>query len=171
VFEHGEIYNMSSAAILGANFTARWLNIHHSGGDGLKPTGNATVEYSWVHHLGMNDGAHADGVQIRSGSDYVFRYNYFDMPKGLEGFKSNATFLVQCAEGQISNVLIDHNWLNGGSYTVYLKGGPGKGYLEPINVRCTNNLFGRDFSVGPVVRHSGVYWDNNRYWDTNELIK
>ena len=80
LIEDGEIRNITSAGIYGGNFTARRLNIHDSGGDGMKATENVLVEECWIHHLGTNDGAHADGNQSRWGSNFIFRRNNFDMP-------------------------------------------------------------------------------------------
>jgi hypothetical protein len=62
--EDGEIFNMNSAAILGTGFTVLRLNIHDSGGDGIKAQGGTEptfVAYSWIHHLGKLPSAHADG--------------------------------------------------------------------------------------------------------------
>jgi hypothetical protein len=62
-----------------ADVTIRNFKID-GGGDAIKTTGNNLVESSWVHHLGMKPGSHADGNQTRSGDDIVFRRNFMDMP-------------------------------------------------------------------------------------------
>jgi len=125
VIEDGEIYNVISAAVYGSNVILRRLNIHDSGGDGLKLLRNALVEACWIHRLGTKDGAHADGDQTTAGADLTFRGNNFDMPgPGTPNYpgspyKSNATFKITTAAGSIDNVLIENKWLTGGAYTIY----------------------------------------------------
>ena len=77
--EDGEIINAggAGAGIYGANYTAKRLNIHEHANDAIKPWGNVIVEGCWIHHLGTREAAHADGTQIREGSNYVFRKNYY----------------------------------------------------------------------------------------------
>ena len=163
VMEDGEIYNVDSSALIGRNFTARRLNIHHSGGDGIKAEGNVLVEGCWIHHLGMNPGAHADGDQTRNGSNIVFRGNNIDMPEGLTGFRTNAAFIIQDETGPVSNFLIEGNWLNGGNYTIMLAN---EQYGGPSNITILNNRFGRDYRYGTLtldglsVVASGNVWDD-----------
>ena len=163
VMEDGEIHNVDSSALIGRNFTARRLNIHHSGGDGIKAEGNVLVEGCWIHHLGMNPGAHADGNQTRNGSNIVFRGNNIDMPEGLTGFRTNAAFIIQDETGPVSNFLIEGNWLNGGNYTIMLAN---EQYGGPSNITILNNRFGRDYRYGTLtldglsVVASGNVWDD-----------
>ncbi len=148
LLEDGEIYGMDSAAILGAGFTARRLHIHDSEGDGLKVGGSGgptLVEYSFIEKLGRKVDSHADGNQTRGGSNITFRYNNIYMP--VSGtpeypgspYKSNATFMLQL---NISNFVIENNWLTGGNYTIYCPDNGG------VSVR--NNRFGRDYRFGPI---------------------
>ena len=169
--EDGEIYNMSSASILGMGFTARRLNIHDSGGDGIKAqstgsvSGPVLVESSWIHRLGKNDGAHADGDQSRSGpSPIVFRGNNCDMPVNEKGgpgapYKSNACFILAEAEGPLVSFTAEYNWLNGGNFTVYCGGEGSNNYFR-------YNRFGRGYRYGT---RSGTcdVWEGN-VWDDNE---
>ena len=171
IIEDGEIYNINSAGIYGGGFTARRLNIHESGGDAVKPTSNVVFETSWLHHLGTNDGAHADGFQSVGGNNYIFRYNNCDMPvTDPPPYKSNACFIIQTNNSPIDDVLIENNWLNGGNFTVYVTD-KGNGHGAPTNARILNNRFGRDYRFGlfrtdgnPVI--SGNVWD-----DTGEIVQ
>ena len=165
LIENGEVTNSIAALVTGTSFTARRLNLHHGGQDGFNPYDNVVIENNWVHHLGMQDGAHADGVQLGGGSNFVIRNNYFDMPINQSGFRSNAAIFIRAWKGPIRNVTVDGNWMNGGNYTVYVMDDSG-------NVKVTNNWFGRDFRYGPKrVNATGtVTWSNNRFWDNNALI-
>jgi len=168
LIEDGEIYNTSSSGILGKDFTARRLNIHESGGDGIKSRGNVLVEDCWIHHVGTIPTAHADGNQTRGGSNFVFRHNNIDMPistspNGQSGYLSNATFMIREGVGQIDNFLIEDNWLNGGNYTILLNNDTG----GPSNMQIIGNRFGRDYRYGTIkldgiaVTASGNVWDDN----------
>ncbi len=167
LLEDGEIMNMSSAAILGTGFTALRLNIHNSGGDGFKVqsgTNPTLVAYSWIHHLGTNEGAHADGNQSRSGANITFLYNNCDMPiTDPSPYKSNACFMLQTAEGPLDNLTIKNNWLNGGNYTLYCAG---------TRLNITGNQFGRDYRYG--IRNgcsnADTTWTGNVWEDTGEII-
>jgi hypothetical protein len=172
VIEDGEIFNMSSAAIFGAGFTARRLHIHDSKGDGIKAQGSGgptLVEYCFIEKLGKGDGAHADGNQTRGGSNITFRYNNIYMPNpGTPNFpgapyKSNATFILQLS---ISNFVIENNWLTGGNYTVYCSSG--------ASVR--NNIFGRENAGWPDKEEMRVrsgtcgQWSGNVWEDTGQPL-
>ncbi len=168
--EDGEIYNMSSAAILGMGWTGIRLNIHDSSGDGLKAQsagsrGPVLVESSWIHRLGKGDGAHADGDQSRSGPDpIVFRGNNCDMPVNEKGgpgapYKSNACFILHQAEGPIVSFTAEYNWLNGGNYTVYCGGAEDMRY----------NRIGRGYRYG---HRTGTCksWVGNVWDDTEDPV-
>jgi hypothetical protein len=169
--EYGEIYNAESAGLynLSNNFYAQRLYVHDIGGDAFKIEGNgATVEWSFLEKLGTAPDAHADGNQTRDGSNITFRYNNMWMPApGTPNYpgrpyKANATAMHCC---NISNVVYEYNWLNGGGYTVYCQTSGQN--VRGISVR--NNLFGRDYAYGP---RSGTCdeWSGNRWEDTGEPL-
>jgi hypothetical protein len=169
--EYGEIYNAESAGLynLSNNFYAQRLYVHDIGGDAFKIEGNgATVEWSFLEKLGTAPDAHADGNQTRGGSNITFRYNNMWMPapgtRNYPGppYKANATAMHCC---NISNVVYEHNWLNGGGYTVYCQSSGQN--VRGISVR--NNLFGRDFTFG-VKSGTCDEWSGNRWEDTGEPL-
>ena len=168
VLEDGEVSGGGSAGIRGGGFAARRLDVHDAGNDGFKPTGDVVVEDCWIHDLGRPEKAHADGVQIVSGANFVFRRNNFDMPIGIPGRNSNATFMIGSTEGPVSNLVIEDNWLNGGNYTIYVND-PGRGNGPPSGVRITDNRFGRGFRYGPIrfyrckVDFLRNYWEDTRW--------
>ena len=173
VLEDGEVTNARSAAILGAGFAARRLHIHDCEGDGFKTGGEGgpvLVEHCFIERLGTKEDAHADGNQTRGGSNITFRYNNIYMPKeGTPGYpgapyKSNAAFMIS---GDVSDFVIEGNWLTGGNYTIYCRNPAGSG------VFVRNNRFGREnggWSAGKEARRlrSGTCseWIGNR-WDVS----
>ena len=163
VIEDGEIRNASSAGILGVGFTGSRLYIHEMGGDGMKTQGSGgptLVEYSFIEKIGTNVDSHADCNQISTyGSNITFRYNNCWIPTPtVSPYHSNAAFM-NGSSSSISNYVIEHNWLNGGNYTIY--GRPG------ISVR--NNLFGGDYRYG-IKSGSFSEWSGNRSEDTGEPL-
>ena len=79
-------------------------------------------------------------------------------------YKSNAAFIIQL---DVSNFVIERNWLTGGNYTIYSAGG--------VSVR--NNIFGREnggLSKGKEDRRirTGSFdeWSGNRWEDTGGPI-
>ena len=148
LIENSELMHAKSAAIYGADFTASYNNIHDTEGDGVKPVRNAVIENNWIHHLGRGEGAHADGVQAVSGSNFTIRGNYFDMPvTDPAPYKTNAAIFMTTNNGEISDVVIDGNIMNGGNYTLVVSD-KGRGYGQPSDVAITNNVFGPDYRYG-----------------------
>ena len=39
----------------------------------MKPWRYVVIEGCWFHHLGMNEGSHADALQLSGGTAYVIR--------------------------------------------------------------------------------------------------
>jgi hypothetical protein len=163
LIEDGEIYDVGTG-IKGVGYTGRRLYIHDCQNDGTKAqgTGGPTlVEHCFIEKLGKEAGSHADGNQTIGGSNITFRYNNIWMPApGTPNYpgapyKSNAAFMNS---GTITNFVIEHNWLNGGNYTVYC----GKDGSRGVSVRY--NRFGRDCKYGTVTercdQNVGNVWDD-----------
>jgi hypothetical protein len=169
LIEDGEIVEAQSCGVYGMGFTARRLEIHECGGDSFKAHGDVLVEDSYVHHLGMATGAHADGDQTRTGSHITFRHNNFDMPVGLPGYESNSAFLFAPEIGVVNDILVEDNWLNGGNYTVYFAYNSAFG--APMNCRLLNNRFGREYHWGVLINDSpGSVVSGNVWDDTGEMM-
>lgn len=168
VLEDGEISGMSSSGVYGSNFTARRLYVHDSGGDAFKPTTNVTIEDSFVERLGYLPEAHADGVQMVSGSNLTVRGNNFLMTD-VEGFRNSQVFMIQTNNSAIENVTIEGNWINGGGYSVQIRD-KGNGYGAPANVNIRNNRFGRGYSFGPWVVDGNPTICGNVWDDTSALM-
>ena len=188
LIEDGEVMggraNTSAPIIVKNGVTLRRLEIHESGGDGVKVQGSDfTMEGCWVYNLGAKEGSHADGVQgtVGSGrwSNHAYRNNFFDMAinKLVDPYQSNITvFLHQedsaPAGSGIDGVIIENNWLIGGNFSLTLT-------EDMSGVVVRDNKFGR-ISDGDNVRevrfgHIRIDTDNktvsgNVYEDTGELI-
>jgi len=159
--EHCEVYNMTAAAIAGDGFTARWNNVYQSGGDGFKAGDACVIESNWVHTLGFKDPkAHADGVQIRGGSNVKIIGNYFDMPLDEPDAKSNASVFIQGIKGKrpASDIVIERNWMRGGNFSIhaYTDGGDGS------TIKVFKNRFYRGSArYGVISMENGVVFRDN----------
>ncbi|MEP7055421.1 MAG: hypothetical protein ABI912_09260 [Actinomycetota bacterium] len=102
--------------------------------DGFLLGDGATLSDSWCYGLvpRTNPAGHDDCIQSTAGSNITIRHNALDGP--WRGQTSG--ILIKSDQGPISNVIIDNNYISGGSYTVYVLPG---GYPMPTNVRLTNN--------------------------------
>jgi hypothetical protein len=147
LIEHCDISGMDSAAVYGGGFTARWNYIHNSGADGFKPTKNAVIESNYLTELGYKPEAHADGIQMESGSNVVIRGNNFAMAK-QPGFKNSHAIIVQSANGPVSNITVENNWINGGGFSIQFRDKK-RGHGAPSGISIRNNQFGPDYQFGP----------------------
>ncbi|MCP3919678.1 MAG: LamG domain-containing protein [bacterium] len=173
LLEDGEVTGANGRLIKGSRYTARRLNVHHTGQDAFGAVVDVVIEGCWVHHLGMTPGAHADGLQMSHGGNVIVRGNFFDMPHPIyphapPGTGSNAAILVDCHLGPLDDLLIEGNWFNAGNYTIYT--GAAGGATTPTNVRILNNRWGRDFRYGPISLESPTVISGNVWDDTGELM-
>lgn len=106
--------------IWASNATLRRLNIHGTV-DGVKAGSNVLLEDSYIHDLAWyasdpNQGGgatHNDAVQTLSGSHITLRRNVLvALPKG------NAAYQVTQDAGPVTDLHIEHNWLDGGGCTL-----------------------------------------------------
>lgn len=127
--------------LMGWNITAARLNIHgvidpcHFFG-----AGNVRLTDSWLHdnlHYVNDPGwggkpSHDDGVQIQSGSGYLIEGNR------ITGAHNAAIQITQDA-GQVADVMIRRNYLDGGGCTINIAQ---KSRGPFVNVDVVGNLFG-----------------------------
>lgn len=151
-----------SAGFYGWNFTMRRCVIGNYV-DAMKCASNSTVEDSLLHDLAYLSGTHNDGVQCRSGSNIVFRHNTI---KGGYRMQTSA-MLFQTADGSISNVTLEGNFLSGGGYTLYLRD---KGNGPPTNVLVKDNVFEKDSYFGGHLSQNGSHTFQCNVWHTGEPI-
>ena len=167
VIQDGEITG-AQYGVSAHDFTALRLNIHDTGEDGVISSGNnGTVLDFYIHNLGTLRGAHADGIQVSSGSNWLIRGNNIDIS---EANAPNAAVFFQSYFGPVDNMTVDGNWLNGGVYIIMF-GDPHQGYGETTNIFIENNYFGHDYIYGILSsQRPADEWTNNRWEDTNLLV-
>ncbi len=134
------VQNGYANGIIGHNFTATRLNIHHVI-DGVHITGsNTTVEASWIHDLlhydrDPNQGgtpSHDDAIQVQVGDRIRIVGNHLSSAK-------NAALMVTQDRGTVSNLEFSRNFADGGACTVNISE-KGKGAIRGTVMR--DNVFG-----------------------------
>jgi hypothetical protein len=152
--------NPGGVAVAFGNYTLRRGHVHNIG-DGPRLGTNTTVEFSLVHDIRAQADGHNDGMQATQGSNIVVRGNR------VENLNTQTSaILIGADQGDIDNVLVEGNWLNGGGYTLYAGGDE----FTATNVRILNNRFGRDHVEGPKsVNQDGIRWEGNAYADGESI--
>jgi hypothetical protein len=184
LIEDGEITDPTSGTgITFGHGTVRRVEIHHMGADAINVHAGAIVENCYIHHLGMTDGSHADGISGSSPDGkpvlgVIIRNNFIDMPhwssdRGSTAHRANWTIGLGLFGTDAQPTIVENNWLNGGNRTV---NSGANGYT---NIIYRNNFFGRDYGSGLRQTHSNVtpqpyftddHWQNNRWMDTGAVI-
>jgi len=134
--------------VRGANFIMRRCDISGDE-DGVHPLGNVTIEDCYIHDLTYTALSHNDGMQFRDGEDVVIRHNTIQC-----GYQNQTSaLLLQAETGPIDNVLIEDNFLSGGSYILYLRNRE----YNVTNVTVRGNVFEYDsWGFGPLSVDSGT---------------
>lgn len=159
--------------IRGPGVTVRRSNIHGVG-DGIKATSGGRYLDNWIHDLADGPDQHNDGIQMSQGRGVVVRGNRI-----VVATTQTSAVLVKSDLGPIADVRIVDNWLEGGTYTVYVIGrGPAQvdgGSDTPhgaARVTVEVNRFGRDFRHGLVQVRAvvGFAWGDNVWADTGAPV-
>lgn len=136
--------------------------------DGIKIGTNQTLEDSWIHDLWRTSGSHNDGIQSVGGSGSKILRNRIEGP-----WQQSTSAMIL---GNMSNYLIEGNFVSGGGYSIYI-GGKADGN-PPTNIKVRNNVFNGytksgccDGKAGQDTRNSwryGVYSFPNFSWPAND---
>jgi hypothetical protein len=138
-FDHCEIdgQNKIARAIEGVDgVIVRNCNIHHTG-NGIEVGTNITATDNYIHDIFTPSGLdwHADGIQAAdSASNITIDHNVILLTEGETGA---INIVSNGGVGTFSNVLIQHNLMAGGGYTVYA----GSSQAKTINFKVINNHF------------------------------
>jgi hypothetical protein len=147
----------------------RRIDLHHCP-DGFRVGDDNVIRDNWIHDFDAQiSSPHSDGFQCTGGEENV------DLIHNTIDNQNNSTSAMLCkpAKGPINDILLQDNFLNGGSFTVYSYSSNDQ--PDPTNVRLINNwwggvpgLFTRGTRWGPSVnlcRLGGVVVrTGNRYW-------
>jgi len=144
-----------------SDFTARRLDISYMA-DGIADH-SGLVEDCFIHNMVRYEGSHNDGIQCGKVGAFVIRHNTIIMEQqtGAVNISTNA--------GPINDVLIEGNYLGGGSYTLYVRD---NAYGTPTGVTIRDNLIRRgQYGFLSAESDAVIVWENNRDADTGDLIE
>lgn len=172
LLERIEVNNLDGAGIgvyfQGGSGTLRGADIH-AGVDGVRiEADGVVVEDCYIHHLRRQPDGHHDTIQIRRGNDVVIRGNNLQAYNPDTDDPMNSALQIGSLVGddQISNLLVERNLMNGGTYTI-----SGGGRDEVDSAVYRENQFGRDYMYGT---HGGLQnsvWESSNVWqDTGEPV-
>ena len=117
-----QVLHSARHGVLASNAELSDLVVHTCGGDGVKwEYGSLDMRRLHISHLGLEDKAHADGMQARgNGSNAYISDTFFDMPVDVgDGTKSNACVLLQSATGDMGVAEFERCIFYGGNYTLW----------------------------------------------------
>lgn len=130
----------------------------HGCGDGAKGGPHTTIESSWIHDLRVEPGSHNDGIQVSDGSHIVIQNNRITAPVP----QTSAIKVGPDYGTAIVDIVIADNWLDGGSYTLY---------LDAREAVVRGNRFGRTSTNGAAaVSTTPEIWADNVWADSGEPV-
>ncbi|MDP8962193.1 MAG: right-handed parallel beta-helix repeat-containing protein [Actinomycetota bacterium] len=154
----------SSIGVSGAYLTLRRSNIHGVG-DGVRVGSNSLYEGNFIHDLAIGDGSHNDGMQVTgAATNATIRGNTI-----VHVRRQTSAIIVKADQGPIRDILIEGNWLNGGTYTLYAYSTQ---QHDTQDVTVRHNRFGRDHVYGAVATKNpqGLRWEGNVWDDTEQPV-
>jgi hypothetical protein len=125
------------AGLYGWGFTAIGLNIHDTG-DGIDVESNDTVVSSWIHQIRVASGSHSDGIQATGASKITIRNNTI-LATGPE---DNAGIILGADQGDIREVTVESNLIDGSNVAVNAGNDPGH---VAAGITFRNNRLGRSW--------------------------
>lgn len=109
--------------------TIEHTDIANGGDDGVHLTSDSgrqvrdiTMRYNYIHSPRVDASAHYDGTQVRGVSGLTITCSLYDAGPYRPPY--NAAIYIEDANGGNTNVLIEHNWLDGFGFSVMI-GSPG----------------------------------------------
>lgn len=166
---------LSDCTVYGASVgvTIAWKNFSIdrcdvSGGmDAVRLGSETSVTNSYLHDLNRLLGSHNDIFQFIGGSNVTVTGNTALAYRESTQDPMNAVLQLGTTNN-ISNLVFDNNYVNGGNYTFNANWTNVDAGLHTVsNIRITNNVFGRNFRYGPKASMShGIVWSGNTWADS-----
>ena len=164
VLDHVEIDggDLALAGLAGKSFTATALNIHDVG-DGVHLGRDTTFVDSYVHDLDVQPGLHHDDLQTLKGSTATNITVEHDTLLAISP-AANGNSSYHVGGGDLTDVLITDNYMDGGNDTIEIDNGRTK-----MNFVISDNFFGRDYKDHLISIHktTTVLFTGNVWADTD----
>jgi hypothetical protein len=153
-----------SASCLGfSNFTVSRSDIHGCN-DGIDFDSGVTIESCYIHDLARGAGTHNDALQTTGGRNDVIKDNTLEAYNEKSDDLMNAAIQTGHLSSDLINVTVDHNYMDGGNYTVNAGSTSTSGHRIEKYV-FINNVFGPRHRYGPVQAvGAGTSFDDTNVW-------
>lgn len=154
VVEHSEIDGLGKTEVgIGwSRYTLRYVDVHGVG-DGARFGDDVMIENSWIHDMVRLGSLHPDALQTTSTRRAVIRGNVLEPSRPdrhRDGGRdpNNAALMLGSELGpqQVRDVLVEHNRMGGGNYTVNARGD-----IDARGVVIRDNVFVDDARYGPLL--------------------
>jgi hypothetical protein len=151
--------------------------------DAILPGDEASVTHNVVYDMKVANGSHSDCLQITDGNNILVQDNVLisltpnaTLTLGGDGVTrvqkeehGNAAIQLGAQTGTFLNVIINHNYMSGGNYTIN-SNNSGEATYGNMTGAYTNNVFTGLFFRGTVGNYgSGMTFDNTNVWETTRI--
>lgn len=130
--------------------------------------GNAIVQNCFIEKLVGQGAPHYDGIEVYAGSNYQISNNNILLTDASGNWLGDTGAInVTATWGNITNTVIDGNWLGGGSYTLNLEeqGGYTLSSLTVTNNRWYGSAPKGHAAYGPIRAANLITTYSNNVWD------
>jgi hypothetical protein len=153
-----------SAACVGYDGFAIFRSNLHDCADGIDFGSDVTIQLCFIHDLARHKGSHNDALQTVGGSNDVIKDNTLEAYRADTGDLMNSAIQTGHLKGDLVNVLVEHNFMDGGNYTVNAGSTSRSGHTISGYV-FKDNVFGRHSRYGPVQAvGDGTVFDATNVW-------
>ena len=146
------------AAVGYSDYTLSHADIHDVI-DGPRINSNVKILDSYIHDLARTSNSHNDALQTTGGTGIVIRGNNLQAYNATFDDPMNACFMVGSENAPLRDVVVEHNLLNGGNYSILARDD-----LVGSNIVIRNNYFGRNFRYGPYHAVGPMTADASNVW-------
>lgn len=147
-----------STAVGFSNYTLSHVDIHDVI-DGPRINSSVQILDSYIHDLARTSDSHNDALQTTGGTGIVIRNNNLQAYNATLDDPMNACFMIGSENAPLRDVVVEHNLLNGGNYSILARDD-----LNGSNIVIRGNQFGRNFRYGPYRGVNAMDADSSNVW-------
>jgi len=147
-----------STAVGFSNYTLSHVDVHDVI-DGPRINSSVQILDSYIHDLARTSDSHNDALQTTGGTGIVIRGNNLQAYNATLDDPMNACFMIGSENAPLRDVVVEHNLLNGGNYSILARDD-----LNGSNIVIRGNQFGRNFRYGPYRGVNAMDADSSNVW-------
>lgn len=140
--------------------------------DGIDFGSDVTIQGCYIHDLARLKGTHNDVLQTVGGSNDIIEDNTLEAYRTSTDDLMNSAIQTGHLNENLTNVLVQHNYMDGGNYTVNA-GSTSRSGHQISDYVFKDNVFGRRSRYGPVqALGTGIAFDDTNVWlDDGKPVK